>query len=175
MEQRWWAVRLIFRLLSAAVTVFLALVLAANLWLILSRVWLKEPIPSVLGFTPVYVLSGSMEPVCSAGDLILIHPSPAYEPGDVVTFQEEGELITHRIIAETKEGFWVQGDANNVRDEKPVKSESVIGKVVLILPGVGRAAIFFRSLRGLMLLASIVLVTAILTCRRREEEERWIQ
>lgn len=108
-------------------------------------------------------------------DLILIHPSPAYEPGDVVTFQEEGELITHRIIAETKEGFWVQGDANNVRDEKPVKSDAVIGKVVLILPGVGRAAIFFRSPRGIMILASIVLVTAILTCRRREEEERWKQ
>jgi len=93
----------------------------------------------------------------------------------VVTFQEEGELITHRIIAETKEGFWVQGDANNVRDEKPVKSDAVIGKVVLILPGVGRAAIFFRSPRGIMILASIVLVTAILTCRRREEEERWKQ
>jgi len=56
-----------FSLISSLLTVFLALILAVNLWLILSRVWLKEPIPSVLGFTPIYVLSGSMEPIFSTG------------------------------------------------------------------------------------------------------------
>ena len=100
---------------AAAGTVFLSLVLAASLWLILSKVWLKTPVPSVFGFSPVYVLSGSMEPTFSTGDMIIIHPQREYRPGDVVTFRSEGELVTHRIISESKEGFTVKGDANNVR------------------------------------------------------------
>lgn len=152
-------------LISALLTVFLTLILAANLWLILSRVWLKQPVPSVLGYTPVYVLSGSMEPAFSAGDMILIHAVGQYEPGEVVTFREEGEFITHRIISETKEGFRVQGDANNVMDEEPVAKEAIIGKVVFVLPGVGRLAAFLRSGKGVLILAALVLLAAVLTRR----------
>jgi len=162
--------RNIIRLLSTLLTVLLVLILAANVWLILSRVWLKKPVPSVLGYTPVYVLSGSMEPTFSAGDMILIRAAGDYEPGEIVTFRDEGELVTHRIVGETKEGFQVRGDANNTSDEKPVMREDIIGKVVCILPGVGRLAAFFRSTKGLLILAAAILLTAVLTWGRHGGE-----
>lgn len=160
-------------IVSAAMTVFLALVLAANLWLILSRVWLKEPVPSVLGFTPVHVLSGSMEPAFSAGDMILIHASREYGPGDIITFRDSGELVTHRIISETREGFWVQGDANNVKDGEPVRKENIVGKVVWILPRLGTATAYVRSGKGILILAAAVLLASVLTGRGPRREERY--
>lgn len=150
---------------AVLVTGFLVFVFAVSVWLILSKIWLKQEIPSVLGYSPVYVLSGSMEPAFSAGDMIIIHPQSHYEPGDIVTFYSEGELVTHRIIGAGPEGFIVKGDANNVRDEDPVRASEIAGKQVLVLPYVGSIALFFRTGRGLLLLAALFLLAIIQSLR----------
>jgi len=161
---RYW-MRKAVRTGAIAATGFLALVLAASVWLILSKFWLKQEIPSVFGYSPIYVLSGSMEPVFSAGDMIIIHPQSQYEPGDVVTFYSEGELVTHRIIGESLEGFTVKGDANNVQDEELVKAREIVGKQVLVLPHIGSIALFFRTGKGMMLLSAVVLVAVLQSVR----------
>jgi len=58
----WYWMRNAARAGAIVATGFLGFVLAASLWLILSKLWLKQEIPSVFGYSPVYVLSGSMEP-----------------------------------------------------------------------------------------------------------------
>ena len=166
MGDRVW-IRTIVRAGAAAGTGFLGLILAASFWLVISKVWLKTPVPSVLGYAPVYVLSGSMEPTFSAGDMIVIRPQKEYRPGDVVTFQSGGELVTHRIISESREGFTVKGDANNVSDEEKVPREDVRGKLVLVLPRLGTAAAFLRTRRGVLLLLAVVLLAAWQTFRER--------
>ena len=148
-------------------TGFLGLVLAASVWLILSKFWLKQEIPSVFGYSPVYVLSGSMEPTFSAGDMIIIHPRSQYEPGDVVTFYSEGELVTHRITAESLEGFTVKGDANNVPDEELVRPSDIVGKQVLVLPRIGSIALFFRTGKGMIFLSAVVLLALLQSVRGR--------
>ena len=150
-------------------TGFLGLILAASVWLILSKFWLKQEIPSVFGYSPVYVLSGSMEPAFSAGDMILIHPQSQYEPGDVVTFHSDGELVTHRIVGESTEGFMVKGDANNVRDEELVRAQEIVGKQVLVLPRLGGIALFFRTGKGMLLLLAIALLALIQSFWGRRE------
>ena len=150
---------------AVVATGFLGVILAASMWLILSKVWLKQEIPSVLGYSPVYVLSGSMEPTFSAGDMIIIHPQSQYAPGDVVTFYSDRELVTHRIIGESPEGFTVKGDANNVRDAEPVKKQDIVGKQVLVLPRLGSIALFFRTGKGMILLAALFLLAMLQSFR----------
>ena len=163
---RYW-MRKIARAGALVVTGFLGLVLAASVWLILSKFWLKQEIPSVFGYSPVYVLSGSMEPAFSAGDMIIIHPRNQYEPGDVVTFYSEGELVTHRITAESLEGFTVKGDANNVQDEELVRPSDIVGKQVLVLPRIGSIALFFRTGKGMIFLSAVVLLALLQSSRGR--------
>lgn len=165
-------IRTIMRAGAAMVTVCLSLIMAASFWLILSKVWLKTPVPSVFGFSPVYVLSGSMEPEFSAGDMIVIHPRPIYQLGDVVTFYSEGELVTHRIIGESRNGFTMKGDANNVRDEEPVGETDIVGELVFVLPGLGSIAMFFRTPRGILALAALVLLTLVQTFRQRSAGQK---
>lgn len=143
---------------AVVVTGFLGLILAVSVWLILSKLWLKQEIPSVFGYAPVYVLSGSMEPTFSAGDMIIIHTQSQYAPGDVVTFYNDGELVTHRIIGESPAGFTVKGDANNIRDEEPVSRADVVGKLVFVFPYIGSATSFFRTPQGLIILAVLLLL-----------------
>ena len=153
------------------ITGILGLILAASVWLILSKVWLKQEIPSVFGYSPVYVLSGSMEPTFYAGDMIIIHSRSQYGPGDVVTFYSDGELVTHRIIGAGPKGFTVKGDANNVSDEELVKASDIVGKQILVLPRIGSIALFFRTGKGMALLSAAVLLAAVQSLRERQKKQ----
>ncbi|MCC2321075.1 signal peptidase I [Cellulomonas xiejunii] len=103
-------------------------------------------VPRLIGAVPLTVLSGSMEPTISAGDLVVVRPTdPAdLRIGDVVTVQpvsDDPTLVTHRIIGVTHgsdgiAGFVTQGDANEHPDE-PVVPEQVMGRVVYTVPLVG--------------------------------------
>ena len=149
-------------------TGFLGLVLVISIGLILSKFWLKQEIPSVFGYSPVSVLSGSMEPTFYAGDMIIIHAQSQYEPGDVVTFYSDGELVTHRIVGAGVKGFTMKGDANNAIDEEPVKEDEIVGKQVLVLPRAGSVALFFRTGKGMAFLAALCLLAAVQSFRSRE-------
>ncbi len=57
----------------------------------------------LLGFTPLYVMSGSMEPAFHVGSLIFVQKTDpaAIQVGDPITYtlNEAGEYSTHRVIA----------------------------------------------------------------------------
>src|SRR5690606_31646537 len=67
------------------------------------------------------IQTGSMEPVLSPGDLIIVRKQPvaAYNPGDIVTFINPGnrsQTVTHRILEKAdgpyRSVFTTKGDAN---------------------------------------------------------------
>jgi len=108
------------------------------------------------------VLSGSMSPTIKTGSIVAVKPVSSYKIGDVITFkkgQGEKNILTHRIIGQTEQGFITQGDANNVADANPVKEEAILGKVVLTVPYAAYAANFARSKFGLIIL---ILIPALL-------------
>jgi len=108
------------------------------------------------------VLSGSMSPAIKTGSIVAVKPASSYNIGDVITFQKgqgEENILTHRIIGQTEQGFITQGDANNVADANPVKEEAILGKVVLTVPYAAYPANFVRSKFGLIIL---ILIPALL-------------
>ena len=63
----------------------------------------QDPTRPFLGFRAYNVLSGSMEPELSKGDLVIVRAVPAekLQPGDIVTYyptDEAGTTVTHRVI-----------------------------------------------------------------------------
>ena len=152
--------RRVVKILQAAGYVVLGFLVVVNLWLMAQRFLFHETMPSFLGYTPVYVLSGSMEPAFSAGDMILITEKPEYQVGDVVTYQMGSQTVTHRIIGEEDWQFLLQGDANNTPDIDPVEKEQILGKQVAVIPYLGWLISFLRTPVGLVVLvfAGVVLV-----------------
>jgi len=125
------------KLLKAAAKLFSIVLMAVILLQLAGSVFGEHELPALFGYSCLSVLSGSMEPAVSAGDLIVIHRQTDYKNGDIITFSEDGFYTTHRIIASDAGGYRTKGDANNIQDAAPVRSEQVAGKVKWIIPKAG--------------------------------------
>ncbi len=49
-------------------------------------------------FKPYEVLSDSMAPVFTAGDMIVVRPQDEYHEGDILKFDNNGLPVTHRLL-----------------------------------------------------------------------------
>ncbi len=116
-------------------------------------------VPLAFDGRPYTVLSGSMEPAISTGDVVVatrIAPLDA-RPGDVVTFRDpddSGKLITHRVrdvgASGGKVQFVTKGDANNATERWRVSASGQISQVRYRVPFVGRLALFAQTRTGLV-------------------------
>lgn len=82
------------------------------------------------GITILKVSSNSMNPTLKKDDYIVIKKQSEYEIGDIITYNVEDCLVTHRIIEKYENAFITKGDNNNVADEKKIYKENILGKVI---------------------------------------------
>lgn len=107
------------------------------------------------------VLTGSMAPAISPGDIVLLaSPSRlAPEVGEVATYTarrfsgEEVGLFTHRIIGgDANSGFTMKGDANAAPDTQRPKIDDIDGVVFFVIPFLG----YLFSARTLIILIPLL-------------------
>ena len=84
---------------------------------------------SFFGFRVFRVGSGSMEPTLKVNSLILVKSNNNYNVSDIVTYEENSDYITHRIISINDDEIITKGDANNIED-KPITKDMIIGKLI---------------------------------------------
>jgi len=126
-------------------------------------------IPSIFGYKPMSVLSGSMRPLLEPGDMIVvkdIKPTDVSN-GDVITYKvDETTLVTHRVvnIVETNGEvmFETKGDANNTEDGGLVTSKQLVGALAFNIPKGGYLTSFVRSPYGFVLLILIPIFLLII-------------
>ena len=165
--------RTVGRVCSIVVTVVLVLLLVCNLYTIAARWLTDDPQPDVFGWSWAVVISGSMEPEIRVNDLVIVHEEDSYAVGDIITYENGSSVVTHRIIAETEQGFITKGDYNNTEDLYPVPVSSVVGKVVRVVPGVGTLIEYLRSPLGmvcLVLVGFLLIEIPYLLDKHREEK-----
>lgn len=130
----------------------------------------KNPgaIPSIAGFRPMTVLSGSMVPVFNPGDLIVaktIDPQTV-KKGDIITFDVDSRtVVTHRVVDIVHQNgkiyFRTKGDANNVADPDLVRSTQLVGEYTFKIPYAGYLSSFARSTKGFILLIVIPIILLV--------------
>lgn len=124
-------------------------------------------IPRLLGWAPMVVVTGSMEPTIRPGDIVVMQPvnGAGVSVGDVVAFRpkdNQAQMITHRVvgkeIASNGEGGRIitQGDANQTKDD-PLSFGQVVGKMRYHIPIVGSII----SGNGKWIMAGIVLALLV--------------
>jgi signal peptidase len=131
---------------------------------------------TVVGYKPVAVYSGSMEPSIPVGGLALDRAVAAHDVrvGDVITFSDpyvKGRLITHRVIRilQTHHGlaYRTKGDANSARDPWTIRLSGQVGRVSFSVPVAGYVLYYAhtREVRG-ALICLVALFLLVGTLRR---------
>jgi signal peptidase len=84
---------------------------------------------SLLGFRIYKVGSGSMRPYLNVNDTIIIKKCDDYKLNDIVTYQNNEEYVTHRIVSINNSEIITKGDANNTQDD-PITKDKIVGKLI---------------------------------------------
>lgn len=163
----------VMTIIGSVLCVVFGLMLICNLTIIIKGTINPDRPPSVLGVTPMAVLSGSMsgdaEDHIEVGDLIFIGKAEPDElaVGDVIAFMQNKAVVTHRIIGiETDENgkllFSTKGDANNAEDRNPVSEDDLVGVYMGRIPKVGDFALFLQKPLGMILFVGVPLLAFII-------------
>lgn len=144
---------------SVVSSVLIGIVVLAAVFLLGSR---------LVGFRIFNIVSGSMEPKYSVGDLIYVKEvDPAtVRPGDVITFVLNEDLVvaTHRVtrIDAEKQHFYTKGDANETEDGSPVHFKNLIGVPQFAIPGLGYVSDFIQHSPGMYITIAAVAILMVL-------------
>ncbi len=117
-------------------------------------------VPVIIGYRPLVVLSGSMEPILKVGGILYYQKINIedYKKGDILVYATEDHIISHRIVDITNDGFITKGDNNKVLDSK-VNLNQVLGKGTnFSIPYIGYYADFIYNHKYILYFFTIYIV-----------------
>lgn len=150
----------------------LAFVLGVNIYAFNASRLAGNQVPMPFGYGASVVLSGSMEPTISVGDLILIREEEQYFPEDIVVYQVGKLSVVHRVVSIGPEVVITRGDANNGNDE-PFPVELIKGEVFAVVPKIGYIVWALKSPAGTIvtLAAAILLVEMSFRGEKKKKDD----
>ncbi len=125
----------------------------------------------IIGLNVYNVISGSMEPTYSVGDLIYVKGvdyekvSEEIKVGDPITFVLNSDKVvaTHRVVKidVKNQMLYTKGDTNGVVDP-PVLFKNVIGKPIFSIPFLGYVSAFMQTPIGMVVTITVGLLLILL-------------
>ena len=122
----------------------------------------------LLGYRVFNIVSGSMEPKYSVGDLIYVKEvaPESVQVGDDITFVLNEDLVvaTHQVVRidAEKKHFYTKGLANDVEDGAPVHFNNLMGVPQFSLPKLGYVSDFIQNPPGTYITIAACAVLIIL-------------
>ncbi len=170
------------------------LLMAAATLAVIAAVVALVAVPWVMGWMPLTILSGSMEPTIPVGSQVVVDPiedeadAARIQVGDVVTFMpwpDDPTLVTHRVVTRSvgTDGavtVTTQGDANDSADGLDLTSRELRAVVQYHVPYAGYVAQLLdrgQKVLGVVAVAGALGVYAVVelvlaACDRRREASR---
>lgn len=143
--------------------------LGINVYMINANRLVGNQLPMPFGYGAAVVLSNSMEPTFSKGDLIVVREAESFLVDDIIVYQDGNSLVVHRIIELDENTVTTKGDANNAADE-PVDVGVIKGKVICWIPKAGSLVEFMKTPVGTICI--IVAAIALVEIPRRREKQK---
>lgn len=156
------------------VYIFLVIILYNIVLLYMSYID-KFDTPSFYIYKAYVITTNSMEPELKKDDVVVIKKAKAdnLKQGDIITFKQNGETITHRIVQidDIEDGklYMTKGDNNNVQDEQGLRFDQIEGKLVIKIPQLGKMVASFKN--GIIIVL-VLLISAIIYLNRITAKER---
>ena len=152
----------------------IAIILIYNVILIAISSANKMNIINVFGYKSYIIKTNSMEPTIGINDVVIAKKVEKKEikKGDVITFLQDGEVITHRITQIDEEGnYTTKGDNNNIEDTFKITYDNIEGKHVLTIPYLGAIVLALDNKIVFLIITLIVLIFMFITILNEEKKE----
>lgn len=174
----------ILTIAGAIICAILIPLLIANCILLAKSHMNENQIPNLAGMTPLIILTDSMFPEIESGDMVICQTTTPdkIQKGDVIAYYDPAgsgkSVVTHRVeeVIKTKKGgiSWItKGDANNTSDPEAVPETNLVGVYQYRLKGLGKAAMFMQTTKGLLLcVVAPLLIWIVYDGMRRHLEEQ---
>ena len=130
----------------------------------------------ILGIYMFNIVSESMEPTLEINDVVVVKTCEAtqLQKGDIITFQQDGRIISHRILDITKDKkiikFRTKGDNNEIPDSDLIPENQVYGKVLFSIKKIGKIISYIQNIRGLINIVFFVIIVYILVSLRDKQK-----
>ena len=111
-------------------------------------------ISGIFKYKMIAIASNSMSPTYRRGDAVIYEKIDVHdlEIGDILAFQKNDIVVTHRIVKIWKQGnqyyYTTKGDNNNTEDNFKTKDTEVLGKVRFIFKYIGYPTVFVSEFFG---------------------------
>ena len=160
--------------MTKKVVTSIATIISSTIYIIIALAIIIALLPMIVGFRPVVVLSGSMEPTYPVGSVIY-YKAAEYKDinvGDAITFGiGENSLATHRVIGkdDANQELRTKGDNNPTEDPNPVLYTNVAGKTAkLAIPYAGIISTYLKEIPVIIIIAAVLIICSILTPEKRK-------
>jgi signal peptidase I len=141
-------------------------------------------VPLLIGAASFVVKSGSMEPSISVGDVVVARPYVQPEKvsvGRVYVFDDPStdrpHTLVHRIVERRDDGdYTTAGDANEVTDATPLKTDDIIGRGMILVPFIGLPVAWYQAGQWMKLALWLLLTMAAFVIASRDldgEPPKW--
>lgn len=124
-----------------------------------------DRIPTIFGYKPFIVLSGSMETELYKGDLAIVKSVEVKDlkVNDIIAFKDkENYVVTHRIVDIVKDNgitkFVTKGDNNNTKDSGYVEEDNIEGIYINKISGFGNVLLFMQKPSTLAITLIIIVI-----------------
>lgn len=137
---------------------------------LLISIYLIIFIPCIIGYKPLIIESGSMEPILRVGGILYYKSIPlnTYKVDDILVYKVPNHIVSHRIIDRNNYYFITKGDQNNTIDSN-VYNNQVLGKSSnFSIPYIGYYADYIYHHKYLLVITLLIVIIDYIIERRKK-------
>lgn len=155
----------------------IAIILIYNIILIAISSANKVNLINIFGYKSYIIKTNSMEPTININDVVITKKVEKEEikTGDVITFLQDGEVITHRITQINNNGdqteYTTKGDNNNIEDTFKITYDNIEGKHILTIPYLGKIVEILDNKILFLIITLIVLIFLFMRIQNQEKKD----
>lgn len=131
---------------------------------------------SLFGCEAYIIKTNSMEPSIENGDVVITKkvPEEKIQVGDIITFKQDADIITHRISRieeENEKKYITKGDNNNVEDSSKITYQEIKGKEIITIPYLGKIINILQNKIVFWIILLIILIMCFYKIQKQEKSE----
>lgn len=129
-------IKVIGNIITSFLIIILALVLVLSIYSFIELDIREKEYCNIFGYSIFQIETESMSDTLEIEDIIIVKlGNEDIKKDDIITFRQDGNLVTHRLVRIEDQKYFTKGD-NNPTEDEPIEKGDILGKVEIIIPEV---------------------------------------